>query len=469
MSTVETPPTDAPIRWAPDRDAPPETAPVADRVEYGRSLRTAVPRSAHADFAPGGDRDPVAILETSNADRAQELVPIRYGRMIQSPFTYLRGSPPVMAADLAALPTTKLEVQACGDCHLFNFGIFATPERNVVFGLNDFDETLRGPWEWDLKRLVTSIVVAARDVELGAAAASAAAEAAVRSYREHLWQFVNESPLGVWYDRIDATVELERAPDEKARRTRAGLLAKAQKRVGEQLYPKIVETSATGRRIVDQPPLVFHPSEENFDELVREFIELYRESLPEDRRVLFDRYKLDDVAVKVVGVGSVGTRCFVALYSTADGHPLFLQIKEALPSILEPYWRESPYENEGQRVVVGQRLMQPASDIFLGWGTGRAGRYFYVRQLRDMKLSVTLMRGEALQLRRYSEYCGWALARAHANTGDAAMIAGYLGRNDRFDRALATFAEAAADQNERDHATLLDAVKSGRVEALEEE
>src|SRR5689334_19758592 len=452
----------------PASEAPPGTAPIAERVEYGRSLRSTAARGAHADFTLDPSRDPVALLEKSNADRAPELVPIRYGRMIQSPFTYLRGSASVMAADLAQQATTGIEVQGCGDCHLFNFGLFATPERNVVFGLNDFDETLPAPWEWDVKRLATSVVVAGRDVELDERSCRTAAEAAVRSYREHLWQFVDASPLSIWYDRIDAAVELERAPDEKARRARTALLEKAQRRVGEQLYPKITETSDAGRRIVDQPPLVFHPTQEDFDELVREFLALYRESLPHDRRVLFDRYRLDDVAVKVVGVGSVGTRCFVALFSTADGHPLLLQIKEALPSILEPYWRPSTFANNGQRVVVGQRLMQPASDIFLGWGTGRAGRDFYVRQLRDMKLSVTLMRGEATQLRRYSEYCGWALARAHANTGDAAAIAGYLGRNDRFDKALGRFAAASADQNERDHATLVEAVKSGRIEAIEE-
>jgi uncharacterized protein (DUF2252 family) len=468
MTTVESTEPGAPIRWSPAAEPPSETAPVHDRVDYGRSLRSAVPRAAHSELTLDGSRDPIALLEASNQQREPELVPIRYGRMLQSPFTYLRGSPSVMTADLARQPTSGLEVQACGDCHLFNFGIFATPERNVVFGLNDFDETLPGPWEWDLKRLAASIVVAGRDVELDERACRTAAEAAVRSYRDRLWQFVDASPLSVWYDRIDAAVELERAPDEKARRTRTALLEKAQKRVGEQLYPKIVETSETGRRIVDQPPLVFHPSEGNFREIVDEFLVVYRESLPHDRRVLFDRYKLDDVAVKVVGVGSVGTRCFVALFSTADGHPLFLQVKEALPSILEPYWRPSAFENNGQRVVVGQRLMQPASDIFLGWGTGRGGRHFYVRQLRDMKLSVTLMRGEALQLRRYSEYCGWALARAHANTGDPAAIAGYLGRSDRFDRALGKFAAAYADQTENDHATLVEAVKSGRLEALEE-
>jgi uncharacterized protein (DUF2252 family) len=468
MTTVDTPTGEAPISWRPRDEAPSRVAPVRDRVEYGRSLRTELPRATHGDLVTDDSRDPIALLETSNADREPELVPIRYGRMLQSPFTYLRGSPSVMVADLARQPTSGLEVQACGDCHLFNFGMFATPERNVVFGLNDFDETLPGPWEWDVKRLAASMVVAGRDVELDARACRTAAEAAIRSYREHLWQFADASPLGIWYDRIDAEVELERAPDEKARRMRAGLLAKAQKRVGEHLYPKIVETSDGGPTILDQPPLVFHPQQADFQEIVRDFIEVYRQSLPHDRRLLFDRYQLNDVAAKVVGVGSVGTRCFVALFSTADGHPLLLQIKEALPSILEPYCRPTEYENNGQRVVVGQRLMQPASDIFLGWGAGRGGRHFYVRQLRDMKLSVTLMRGEALQLRRYSEYCGWALARAHANTGDAAAIAGYLGRSDRFDRALGRFAVAYADQTERDHGTLVEAVKSGRLEALEE-
>jgi hypothetical protein len=462
--------TTATTRETPARPAtaPRLDAPVAERIAYGRSLRTTVPRSAHADATVAADRDPLAILERSNADREPTLVPIRYGRMVRSPFTFLRGAPAVMAGDLAGQPTTGLEVQACGDCHLFNFGMFATPERNVVFGLNDFDETLPAPFEWDVKRLAASVVVAGRDVEFSPRECESAVVATVRSYREHLWRFTELSPLEVWYDRIDAVEEMEHAPDEEARSRRAGLIAKAQKRVAENLFPKIVEQGSDGLRIADQPPLVYHPDRSDFRALTEEFLAVYRDSLPHDRRVLFDRYRFDDVAAKVVGVGSVGTRCFVALFSTPDHHVLILQVKEAGPSILEPYARPSDFPNSGQRVVVGQRLMQPASDIFLGWGRGRGGRDFYVRQLRDMKLSLVLMRGELRPFRRYGEYCGWALARAHANTGDAAAIAGYLGRSDRFEQAVATFAADYADRTEEDHRLLVEAVDSGRVEALEE-
>jgi uncharacterized protein (DUF2252 family) len=437
-------------------------------VDDGRSRRKVVSRGSHGDWSAAADRpDPIEVLLASNEGRLQELVPIRFGRMAVSPFTFLRGSAAVMAADLGTVPTTGLEVQACGDCHLMNFGLFATPERNVVFGLNDFDETLPGPWEWDLKRLVASFVVACRDVRLDDTQAVEIAAAAVRAYRERLWEFAEMSPLEIWYDRLDLARLLEEAPDETARKNRERLQRQARKRVAENLFPKLV-TSDSGRpRIADQPPLIYHPPEVTED-VAREFFDTYRASLPEDRRLLFDNYRFEDAAIKVVGVGSVGTRCLVALLSADGGHPLLLQVKEANQSVLEPYvGRDSAPPHNGARVVIGQHLMQPASDIFLGWGTGPTGRDFYVRQLRDMKVSITLVR-DVTFLTRYAEFCGLALARAHANTGSAAAIAGYLGTGAKADRAFAQFGLAYADQTERDHRALVDAIDGGRVPAINE-
>jgi len=437
-----------------------------ERVEMGREIRRTVSRSLHAEWSPAPHRaDPVETLEASNTDRLEELVPIRYGRMLMSPFAFLRGSAAVMAKDLAGLPLTGIKVQACGDCHLMNFGLFATPERNVVFGLNDFDETLPGPWEFDVKRLAASLVVAGRDAELDEADARAAAVASVASYRENMWRHVGQSPLEVWYDRIDMEDAIEEAPDAKARARRQRMLEKAQGRVGDQLIPKMVTAEGDRLRIVDQPPLLFHPQVDDVMAVGQAFIERYRDSLPADRRVLLDRYHLEDVAVKVVGVGSVGMRCLVALMASAAGHPLFLQVKEATTSVLAAVSEQPAPVHDGERVVVGQRLMQPASDIFLGWAAGTEGRQFYVRQLRDMKLSITL-NNDPVQLRRYATYCGKALARAHANSGDASMIAGYLGRSGRFDEAVGAFAVAYADQTKLDHAALVAAESDGRIKAV---
>ncbi len=439
-----------------------------DGREDGRSRREAVPRGSHGEWVPAADRpDPIDILLASNEGRVEDLIPIRFGRMAVSPFTFLRGSAAVMAADLAPLPTTGLQVQACGDCHLMNFGLFATPERNVVFGLNDFDETMRGPWEWDLKRLVASFVVAARDVRLDDEQAFAVAATSVRAYRERMWEFAEMSPLEIWYDRIDLARAVEDAPDKAARKRREQLDRRARKRVAESLFPKLVDLADGRMRIADQVPLIYHPPELTTEEAV-EFLQIYRSSLPEDRQVLFDRYRFEDAAAKVVGVGSVGTRCFVALFSAEGGQPLLLQVKEANPSVLAPYFGDGDERvQNGKRVVVGQHLMQPASDIFLGWGTGRAGRDFYVRQLRDMKMSITLT-ADAKAMERYAEFCGLALARAHANTGSAASIAGYLGAGSKGDDAFARFGVAYADQSERDHRALVEAIESDRVPAIME-
>ena len=441
---------------------------VQDQREDGRSRREVISRVSHGEWAPAADRrDPIEVLLESNEGRLEELVPIRFGRMAVSPFTFLRGSAAVMAADLAAVPTTGLPVQACGDCHLMNFGLFATPERNVVFGLNDFDETMPGPWEWDLKRLVASFVVAARDVRLDDEQAVAVAAAVVRTYRERMWEFTEMSPLEIWYDRIDLDKAIEEAPDKAARRRRQRLQEQARKRVAENLFPKLVTTADGRMRIADQPPLIFH-SPEVTPEIARQFLDAYRSSLADDRRVLFDRYRFEDAAVKIVGVGSVGTRCLVVLFTSEDGHPLLLQVKEANNSVMARYLDRSRKKiHNGKRVVVGQHLMQPASDIFLGWASGPTGREFYVRQLRDMKVSITLAADVAGFL-NYAGFCGLALARAHANTGSAAAIAGYLGTGNKADNAFAQFGVAYADQTDRDHLALLEAIDSGRVPAVME-
>jgi uncharacterized protein (DUF2252 family) len=441
-----------------------------ERIQIGKSLRERLPRSRHAIWQPpAAGREPIEIIEASNRGRLQELIPIRYGRMLRSPFTFLRGSAALMAYDLATTPKTDIIVQACGDCHLLNFGFFATPERNLVFDINDFDETLPAPWEWDLKRLVVSFVIAGRDSDLSDRESKAAAIDCARSYREHLREYSRLSPLEVWYTRIGVEQVIEMAPDEKTRKIREQMMTKARERIIEHLYPKIVTQTAGRNRFVDQPPILYHVNEPDWETLVREGLEDYRQSLPEERLVLFDRYQLEDFALKVVGIGSVGTRCYIALFFSEDNHPLILQVKEACPSVLEPYTAKSQYENQGQRVVTGQRLMQSSSDIFLGWTQGRRGNNFYLRQLRDMKFSLPIEGVSAAQLQRYAEFCGWTLARAHAKSGDAATISGYLGKGDQFDLALGEFAIAYAEQTERDHAALVEAVKTGRVEALVEE
>jgi uncharacterized protein (DUF2252 family) len=412
------------------------------------------------------------LLKESNRNRMAELVPIRYGRMMASPFAFLRGSAGLMAADLATTPTTGVKVQACGDCHLLNFGLFATPERNLIFDINDFDETLPAPWEWDIKRLAVSFAVAVRDIQLGDKRAEDAAVECVRAYRERLRELSKMSPLDVWYDRLDSQTIIDMAPDANIREIREDVVARAKLRISDYLYPQISEEIAGRRRLIDQPPTMFHITREQdpeMDLIVHEALAEYRLSLPDERRVLFDRYSLEDVVIKAVGIGSVGTLCFVGLFFSAENHPLLLQFKQACPSVLEPYAGKSRYENHGQRVVVGQRLMQSASDIFLGWMRGRRGRDFYIRQLRDMKMSARIEEGAtAQQTTLYAELCGRTLAHAHAKSGDAALISGYLGKSDDFDQAIGSFALAYADQNEQDHAALVAAVNAGTIQATEE-
>ncbi|MGC2407986.1 MAG: DUF2252 domain-containing protein [Candidatus Cybelea sp.] len=413
-------------------------------------------------------RDPLAILRAADANRLPELVPIRYGRMLASPFAFYRGSAGIMAADLAHTPTTGLLVQACGDCHLKNFGGFATPERNVVFDINDFDETLRAPWEWDLKRLATSFVLAIRENGLSPRAAHDVSVTCVRAYRNGIHEFSNLDPLAVWYAKIGANDFL--ALLSRSTRTRvAKRIAKATAKHSSEIdYPKLAEIVHGEIRIHDSPPLIFHPEvgrTPEFASAVEKILNDYRDTLPHDRRMLFDRYRLVDAAIKVVGVGSVGTRCWIALLMSPANEPLFLQFKQANASVLEPYAGKSEYSHHGQRVVMGQRLMQAASDIFLGWTTGPTGD-FYVRQLRDAKISAYIETFDEAMFTAYAQACGWNLARAHAKSGDGWTMSGYLGKNDSFDEAIAAFAKTYSDLAERDHALLRAAVKSGKLEAF---
>jgi uncharacterized protein (DUF2252 family) len=439
----------------------------------GKRLREKCPRSLHAVWnAPANRRDPLRLLEESNKGRLPELIPIRYGRMVRTPFTFYRGAALNMAADLAVTPATGLRVQACGDCHLLNFGDFATPERRVIFDINDLDETLPAPWEWDVKRLAASFVLACRSNGFGKDRAHDAALSCVRSYRERMAEYSQMSALDVWYARIDVEEVLPTIRDKEARQRHEKLLAKARARsVLEHDFPRLAAMSGRRPTIKDSPPLIYHPHERGVRELLvrtRAAFAGYRESVQEDRRALIDRYELKDIAIKVVGVGSVGTFCAVALLMASESDPLFLQVKEARRSVLEAYAGKTIYPNHGQRVVNGYRIMQSASDIFLGWTKGELGRNFYIRQLRDMKVGPLVELFTPGVMTQYAEICGWTLARAHARSGAPAHISGYLGKSDAFDKAIATFSIAYADQSERDHAVLEKAVRSGRVEVLRE-
>jgi len=446
---------------------------VDERRAQGRALRDAVPRSAHADWAPpSGRHDPVELLQASNEGRMPLLVPIRFGRMSASPFAFYRGAAALMAADLAHTPTTGVRVQACGDAHLMNFGGFATPERHVIFDINDLDETLPAPWEWDLKRLAASVVIAAQFLRLSETEAARAARDMAREYRERMADYAAMRVLDVWYDRIDLQRYQDRSADpevmDEVRKRMAERIAEAQrKNVPDHLYPKLVELQGEAHRIKDEPPLIFHPDETLAPDVHNGFagaIAGYRESLPEHVRTLFDRFHFRDLAVKVVGVGSVGTFCSVGLFMAEENDPLFLQVKEARASVLEPYAGKSLHANHGQRVVVGQRLMQSASDVFLGWTVGTQGKHFYVRQLRDLKMSAVIEDWDFGLLRQYVRMCAHALARAHARTGDAALISGYAGSGPALDDAIADFAVAYSDQNRSDYRSFIKAIRQGRIE-----
>jgi uncharacterized protein (DUF2252 family) len=452
--------------------APPRPS-LTELRAMGKKLREKCPRQSHATWkAPAGRPSPLKLLEQSNKGRIAQLIPIRHGRMVRTPFTFYRGAALNMAADLAHTPSTGIDVQACGDCHMLNFGGFATPERRLIFDINDLDETLPAPWEWDVKRLAASFVLASRNNGFSKGEARDAALSCVRSYRERMAEYSEMSVLEVWYSSIDTEELLATAKDAEAKgRARKRLAAARERSVLEHDFPKLAAATGESPAIRDAAPLIYHPSgeaEEDLQARVQEAYAAYRETLQEDRRVLLDRFEPKDIAMKVVGVGSVGTFCAIMLLMASERDPLFLQVKEARRSVLEAYAGKSVYPNHGQRVVNGYRLMQPASDVFLGWTEGRGGRHFYIRQLKDMKVSPMPELFTSGWMAEFAGFCGWALARAHARSGGSAQISGYLGKSDAFDQAIADFAAAYADQDERDFAVFKKAVRSGRIEAMME-
>ena len=452
-----------------------------ERVARGRTARAEVPRSRHAEFAPALDRpDPVKLLQGDDASRVPELLPIRYGRMAVSAFTFFRGAALPMAADLAGTPQTGLVAQICGDAHLANFGVFASPERRLVFDINDFDETLPGPWEWDVKRLATSLEVAGRDNDYSTKQRRSIVLAAVAAYRRAMAEFAEKTTLEVWYAHADETAIQARGGklDGAGRKRMSRNIAKARTKDNLGALSRFAGGQDGQPKIVADPPLIVpirdlvedgtDPAE--LQEQLQGMLEVYRSTLEPERRALLDQYRLVDFARKVVGVGSVGTRSWMALLlGDNERDPLFLQAKEAGPSALEQFVGRSEYDNAGQRVVVGQRLMQAVSDIFLGWvrvkGIDGQTRDFYLRQLRDWKGSAEIETMIPDAMKAYGELCGWTLARAHARSGDRIAIAAYLGSGPAFDVAVGEFAQAYADQNEHDYQALTDAIRSGLVVA----
>jgi uncharacterized protein (DUF2252 family) len=440
---------------------------VEERRAAGRALRERVPRGSHAFWAEAPDRpDPITLLEEQASTRLPELVPIRYARMRVSPFAFYRGAANVMAQDLARTPTTGIQTQLCGDAHLSNFGAYASPERTLLFDINDFDETFPGPWEWDIKRLAASFFVAGRANGFADADCRTAVLSAVRSYRLHMTDFASMRYLDLWYSHVTADEVIALA-------TRGGIKKRAEQAAGAarrrdslQALAKLTEIVDGKRLIANDPPLVMRVTDETFRRELTALFGQYMSTLRGAQHHVLQEFEIVDVALKVVGVGSVGTRCYILLlYGRDDNDPLFLQVKGVEASVLQPYLSSAAPLHQGERVVAGQQLMQAASDIFLGWVTGPAGRHFYVRQLRDMKGSAAVETFAPSDLFYYAELCGWVLARAHARAGGSIEISAYLGASDRFDQALASFAEAYANQTERDYQRLLAAIKSGRIVA----
>jgi uncharacterized protein (DUF2252 family) len=467
---------------------------VEERRAQGKEARDQTPPSSHAGWAPATDRpDPVGLLEEQNLTREPDLVPVRHGRMLVSPFTFYRGAAKIMAADLADTPTAGLKVQLCGDAHLSNFGVFASPERRLLFDLNDFDETLPGPFEYDVKRMAASFTIAARNNGFTKADTKAVTQGSVAAYREAMAGFAAMGTMEVWYAHLDeeelmqgvrsaaaesSRTKKERKAAKRAEKTAEKAAAKARTRDSLQALSKLGEVVDGRYRIVSQPPIVvpmrelaatYGLSAEEVERGLHEQFRAYRATLQDDRRRLLERFELVDVARKVVGVGSVGTRAFIGLLQGRDQQdPLFLQVKEATASVLEGHLPKSRYKQHGQRVVDGQRMMQAASDIYLGWTRGvDVNRHFYWRQLRDMKGSAEVEAMAPLGLRFYAGICGWTLARAHARSGDPVAIAAYLGEGDQFDRSISDFAKRYAEQNELDYQAFAKAIRSGRLEARE--
>ncbi|MBK0401759.1 DUF2252 domain-containing protein [Adhaeribacter sp. BT258] len=433
----------------------------------GKKLRQKLKRNEQGTFKLPPNRPTIAaFIKADNVGRLQNLVPIRHARMSKSPFTFYRATASVMAYDLAFQPHTKVNVQAIGDAHLANFGGFATPERSLIFDANDFDETNPAPWEWDLKRLATSFVLAAREKGIGESTTLEIARNVSKYYRESMQEFAAMNILDLWYIKFDLEGIRDMAKVKRSKKQLDKLISKGQKQsIQKELY-KMAISSSGNFVIKDQPPLVYHPFDiDKSRKMIEGFFKKYAETLQSDRKWLFNQYKMVDLAMKVVGVGSVGTPCFVALLMNKKDEPLFLQIKEAGESALEPFTGKSIYKHHGQRVVAGQRLVQAASDVFLGWSTGPGGRQFYVRQLKDKKISPDIETFDKAVLKGYAKLCGRMLARAHAKTGPSSLLAGYMGKREQLDMAIGKFAVAYANQTERDFAEFMKAIKSGKLKA----
>ena len=443
---------------------------IEQRFASGKKLRDKFPRIKQGEYKPAANRvDPISILEEQGKTRIPDLVPVRYARMLGSPFAFLRGGAAIMANDLAAnIKTTGINIQACGDMHIANFGVFASAERNLVFGINDFDETLPGPWEWDLKRLVASIVAAGRFLGATKIKCEESVLSAVSTYRKRMRQYAYMGNLELWYSTINEN-DILKSLTPSAQTGAQKIMNKARQRTHMQVLGKLTDLVDEKYLLKENAPFIVRETKTETGRPIKEalslFIESYFNSLSDDRKTLLKKYRIVDVARKVVGVGSVGTRCWIIfLIGNHSDDPLFLQLKEAQPSVLEPYLSKSLYSNQGQRVVAGQRLIQGAPDIFLGWGE-QGGMQYYVRQLRDMKGGVEFdpKKIKIENMDQYSSLCAWALALAHAKSGDAAMIAGYVGKSDEMDNAMVKFAFAYADQTEKDYQSLADAAKSGRI------
>lgn len=441
----------------------------AHRFDQGVAIRKVTPRSHHQEWIPAENRqDPVEILIETSIGRIESLLPIRYSRMMESPFAFFRGSAAIMAADLAQTPNTGIDLQLCGDCHLMNFGGFATPERKLVFDINDFDETHPGPWEWDLKRLSASFVIAGRWRKFPNKTCKEFAWNVADSYKRHMLEYSKLSALQIWYAHIDLAELIERGEDEEIKSFQQKRIKKAAEYTAhEKEFAKMTYQEGPRARIKDDPPLIYHPTGEGAKRILEEAETVhnrYLKTLSDEKKVLLSRYTLHDIAIKVVGVGSVGTLCGISLLMSATGEPIFLQFKEARKSVLEENVKaKSKYTHQGERIVRGQKLMQSASDMFLGWTNDDKDKYFYIRQLRDAKVKPVLEIMKAKNMNDYAKACGWALARAHARTGDPSVLSGYMGKSNEFANAISRFSISYANQNELDYNKMLEAIKEGRL------
>lgn len=441
----------------------------AERFDKGVAMRKITPRSSHQEWNPAENReDPVEILIQTSIGRIESLLPIRYSRMMESPFAFFRGAAAIMAADLAQTPTTGIDLQLCGDCHLMNFGGFATPERKLVFDINDFDETFPGPWEWDVKRLAASFVIAGRWRKFPNKICKEFAWHVADSYKRHLFDYSKLSALQIWYADLDLAELIELGEDEELKEFQQKRIKKAAEYTAhEKEFAKMTYLEGTRARIKDDPPLIYHPTGKEGRQVLKEaeiVHKRYLETLSDDKKVLLSRYTLQDLAIKVVGVGSVGTLCGISLLMSATGEPIFLQFKEARKSVLEDHVKvKGKYPHQGERIVRGQKLMQSASDMFLGWTNDDKGKFFYIRQLRDAKVKPIIEIMKAKNLADYAKACGWALARAHARTGDPSVLSGYLGKGNEFANAITKFAVLYANQNDSDYNKMLEAIKEGRL------